>query len=521
MKLLETSLNRNALFDRKVITWISLILMAVYIAGIHLLKLIYQCSFNDVILFNPEITNGSGLAEVFIGSFVFFSGVPLLFLLPGWIFLLHFEGLRKDMPLFVGLAFVVTLALFIVSTTAFKMITLLSLNRTRFLVILVSIISVGLAVLWRRFRKGQRPMAPSVFLVREMIPPIILTLIMIAFIAMFHQRVIGERLVKHDYRPEMVLSIPLGEQPDDLEIFGLTESLKRFVLPYWDLEYADRFGFVFTDPPLFPFISMFSQQLFGENRIGFVLPVMTAVVMIFLLIVMSGSAGRMWKLLICSLMLVNFLYYSLGDDIAFVHKGYLLIFFIIVSYEYLLRRNYGMFLLFAAVTTVTKFYGVFFIALGLVGVCLFFKERRYEIFLVALKYCFVIAGVVVFVGAVGVVTGNAQVYFRTIVVEHLLRFDYLNILSAMFPSAVVFDPPFEIKNNLQFLVWALYGTAFLFPVVFLFGKDKRENFYSLIAIAYFLVIFFGRYHLMRYVIPLVPLTAIIVCSKVGRWITLS
>lgn len=516
MKRSAEAVKINNLLEKKTITAISAVMIATYIIGIYILKLLYNCGFNEVAIFSPEVMSLNVVAA-FVSTFVFFSGIFLLFLIPGWIFLLHFENIKKDTPAFIGLSFILTLAILITATTIFKIITPFSLGRGSLCLIAISIISVELISLWCRPKREQKVKIGLPLYFNRFILYIALILLAVVFVVTFSHRIIGQGLAHYDYRQDTVLSIPLGQQPDELEIFGLADSLRKSLLPYWDLEYADRFGFVFADPPLYPFISMFSMQFFGEGNAAFALPSMLFIIVTFFLIIAQGKDKQRLRFLICSLLLLNFFYFSLKDNIAFLHKGYFLIFAIIVSYEYLLRRNYSMFLLFAAATTLTKFYGIFFIVLGFAGAAIFFKERRPELMPVMLKYCYVLMGLAAFILIMGAVTGNTNVYLRAISVEHFLRFDHFGILSKIFPGAVVYNPSFNLRENLQFLLWCLQSTAFAFPVLFLFGKNKKENFYSFVALVYFVLVLFGRYQFMRYVIPLVPLTATVACSKIERW----
>jgi len=59
------------IFDRKFITAFSGIAIGIYIAGIYLLKGIYQCTFSEVLIFNADHWT---VVSTIISFFVFFSG---------------------------------------------------------------------------------------------------------------------------------------------------------------------------------------------------------------------------------------------------------------------------------------------------------------------------------------------------------------------------------------------------------------------------------------------------------------
>lgn len=509
----------NNFLDIKFINRVSVITIMTYLIGVYILKLIYRCKFCDVIIFNPEILDELSLISVVISTLVFLSGFLLLFLIPGWIITLCFRNVKEDILISVGLSFIISIASLAALTTLFKIIWRHNLDRIILLGIIVFIVSLGLIFLRCKSQQGFKRGIYIKFHSSRLIPYVLLVLITISLVAIFHERIIDRGLVRYDYREETILSIPLGKQPDDLEIFGLADSLKRHLLPYWDLEYADRFGFVFTDPPFYALISMFSILFFGESKVSLSLTSIGFITALFLIIFGHSKKKKLIRFLICSAFLLAYLYFFLRDVTAFIFVEHFFIFLVITSYCYLLRRSYSMFLAFGTVATLTRFYGIFFTLVGFAGFAIFFRERRPELRPVLLRYSCIVMGLAAFIVAVGVLTGNLSVYWKTIIVEHLLRFDYFNFLSRKFPEAVVDNLTFSFRGSLQLLLWCFYSTAFTFPILFLFGKDRKENFYSFVGLIYFTLVFISRYQFMRYVIPLIPLTAIVVSNKLERWIS--
>lgn len=493
-------------------------MITIYILGIYLLKLIHQSSFANVIIFNPvQVDAFDSMLSAVISSFVFCAGFLLLFLIPGWIVLIHFNKLKKELAIFFGLSFIASLVVLILFTSLYKLVWQLELNRINFLIIYISFVVSALICLWIRPRIDYTSPPRLRFNLVQSVPILVFILISISSIYFFGHKIISEEVVRYDLREETILSIPLGEQPDDLEVFGLADSLKRHLLPYWDLEYADRFGFVFTDLPLYAFVSMFSLLLFGNNTTTLNLISVSFIAVLFLIILTGGRRSKYLRLIICTLMLLGYLNFQ-KDVTAFTYGEHFFFFLVIVAYIYLLRRNYNTYLLFAAAATLTRFYGLFFVLIGFLGVAIFFKERKPELISVLLKYAIVLAGIFLFILTVGIFTGNLYVYFITILIEYFTRFDYFNLLSGKFTGLVIGGGIFSISESLLFLKWCLQGTLYMFPLALIFGRDKKENFYSFIILIYFVLVFFSQYKFERYVIPFIPITAIVVCSKMERWL---
>lgn len=505
------------LFDSKFVTFVSLITVFSYVIEVYSLKLIYNCSFNEVIIFNHTDIAGLYLLSSLLSALAFISGFILLFLVPGWIILLVFNNIKKDIVIFSGLSFIISIFSLISCVTLFKAMSGQILNRINITGIMVFMIFAGLAALWFKYRENPRESMRASLRFNKTAPYCILILTAVIFVSNFRYKLIENEIIKYDYSEKSVLSIPLGEQPDDLEVFGLAGSLKKHLLPYWDLEYADRFGFVFTDPPLYPFVCMFAVLLFGESKVSLILTSIGFIVCIFLIILSQWSKNKYLRLFICCLFLLAYLGFFLQDITSLIFMEHFFIFLLFVSFVYLLRRNYNLFIIFAAAATLTRFYAIFFILLGFTGLAVLFKERIPELKPAALKYGFIILGLILFIIAVGKLSGNLSVYWKTFLIEHLDRFDYFNLLSKKFPGFVVDSSSFSLSGSFKFLLWCFYGTALTFPILFVFGKDKEENFYSFVAVAYFTFVIFSRYQLSRYVIPLIPLTAVVVSSKIERW----
>jgi len=504
------------ILDKKNITVLSLAMLVIYALGIYSLKFIQQSSFAGVIIFNPGHIGMLNFISAIISFFIFCSGFLLLFLIPGWIVLMNFDKFKQKLTGFFGFSFVVSLVILILITSVCKLIWQLELNRANFLIIYILFVFSALICLWLRPRIGYVSPLSLRFNVVQCIPVFIFVLMSIIFIFLFRYKIISEQVVRYDLREETILSIPLGEQPDDLEVFGLADSLKRHLLPYWDLEYADRFGFVFTDLPLYSFVSMFSLLFFGDNTTALNLTSISFIAILFLIILVGCRRNKYLCLIVCTLMFVGYLNFQ-KDVSAFMYVEHFFFFLVIVSYIYLLQRNYTMYLLFAATATLTRFYGIFFVLLGFLGAVAFFKKQKPEIMSALLKYVFIVTGFFASILTIGIFTGNLCVYFRTIVIEYFTRFDYFGLLAKRYPGLVIGGGVFSTFRSLQFLSWCLQSTFYIFPLLVIFGRDKEENFYSFVGLIYFMLVFFSQYQFERYVIFFIPITAIVVCSRVERW----
>jgi len=500
------------IYERKFVTFLCSGLLTVYIAGMFLLKLLYKCSLNEVVIFSTRNLN---LSANLVSSVVFISGFLILFILPGWVLALQW---KKRCNIFdqAGLSFMLSIVCLVVLITFIKIDLWGATGQVKFLLMLFFFLAAGLASLWIKKEGGQGDHGADISF-RQAQPFLVMILCAIIFLSFFADKLLDRRPVVYDYRENTILSIPLGMQSDELEVFGLADSLKHHFLPYWDLEYADSFGTVFTDPPLYPFISLSSIFFFGESRVSLSLVSIGFVVMLFLFILSEGRKKRILRLLILSVLLISYLYLFIGKNSVFILPEHFFILNVCLSYLFLIRRNYGLFLLFAFSSTLTRFYGIFFVVWGLLSFFFLFKEGRKEIAPVARKYFSGVFCLIVLIGVIGMSNGNLMIYIKTLLIEHFGRFDYSAGLLKYFPEGVVDVTAFDLAGSFQFLLWCLYGTAFLLPLAFLFGKNKSENFFSIIALVYFVLVFMSAYQFPRYVIPLIPLVALSVSSKGERY----
>ncbi len=416
-----------------------------------------------------------------------------------------------------GSAFLLSLLILIAVSTIFKLFVPFALNRTIFFTLLAFLVCIQLLISWLRPVSPREEHRDIPINLRDLAPYISLLLIVSSFVFIFRENVFDSRRMGYDFNEENILAIPLGQQTDLLERFGLADSLNTQLFPYWDLEYADTFGYVFTDPPLYAFVNNFSILLFGETKTTLRLVSIAFIAIMFLAIMAQGRPGKSLRFGICGLLSISYLMFFIGRIDELIYTVPFFSFLLTIAYLYLMRANFRMFLLFAVAATLTKFYGVFFTLLALVIFALLFSEHREGCLKVLKQYIFFVAGCVLFVAAVGQFSGHSAIYWRNFVIEHFLRLDVLHVLDKTYPHLVVNDPAFKFSGGWQLIKGCLWATAFMFPALFIFGRNREENFYSLIGLIYTILIFSSRFHMERYIILLIPFTAIVLCSKLERW----
>ncbi len=484
--------------------------IGIYLLGTYLLSLFYHCGFQEVHIFSPHKVNAAATTISFL---VFGAGFLMLYVIPGWIFSLHFGRSQNDLPVFLGVSFLSSILICILVTTIYKIIRpATGLDRINFLGLLMLSTVFELVSLSRK-RHGQKqyPNKKLILSLKHATPYCGLILVAVLFGLTFRPVILNGAPVAYQYDKDMILAIPLGQQSDALEVFGLANSLRTHLLPYWDLEYANKFGYVFTDPPLYPYVSVFATLLFGENLAALSLLSLSFIVMMFSAVMAQGHPPQSKiRFLTCAGLMLAYLFVVLKEPAIFISIEHFFIWQILLAYIFLLRKNNAVFLLFAASTTMTRFYGILFILLGICALFIFLKERRREAQRLFFQYGGIVLSLLSFIFLAGVMTGDSGVYVKCLLIEHFNRFDHFSLLSRIYPMEVVYSPSPAFHQSVQFLRWTLAGTALLFPAFFVFGNDRTEKFYSFISLVYFALVFISTYNLPRYVLPLIPLTAAVV-----------
>ena len=192
---------------------------------------------------------------------IYFLGNLVVFLLPGLIWICVFFKKEISLSVLLFYSFCVSIISLIFLTTVYKIFFYGGLNGLNFIIMLSALTLSGLMAL---FGKKTPPIKILKFSKTNIWVGLILMITMVACVWAFQDKIIWVDY-DHDFAAEHILSIPLGVQSDLLENFGSIDSLKRHLLPYWDLEYVDRFGYSIIDPPFHLFTSLFLMLFFGQS----------------------------------------------------------------------------------------------------------------------------------------------------------------------------------------------------------------------------------------------------------------
>jgi len=498
------------------LAWMCGLIFGMYVLGTHVLAFLSRSEFSQVYIFPPEQLT---LLTVIISFLIFGCGFIMIFFIPGGILCLHFKRLHNDLPGFLTAAFFSSIGICILGSSIYKILGGGILCRNNFLWIVILITALELiSLLWKRHRHPTQQLPGNmVFSLSALMPYCVLILLATLFLLTSGRALINGAPVAYQYDPKTVLAIPLGEQSDSLEAFGLAHSLRTHLLPYWDLEYADKFGYVFTDTPLYPYVALFAILLFGESFAAVSLLSVSFIIMIFSSVLARGYPRRSpIRFVTCAGLMFAYLFFLLKEPAVFVYVEHFFLLQIILAYIFLLRKNKIAFWLAATSATLTRFYGIFFIVLGIGALFIFFKERRREIRALLAGYGRIVACILAGILLMGVITGDTGTYIKCLFIEHLNRLDYFSLLPRIYPQDVVYRPTPDFNQSIRFLAWTLGATVFTFPALFVFGNDREERFYSCIGLVYFSLVFASTYSLPRYVLPLIPFAAMVVSSQGER-----
>ena len=295
---------------------------------------------------------------------VYLCGNLVIFILPGLFWVYMFANKDAGFLELSFFSFLVSVFLFIVATTIYKLFLQAELNWHNFLLIIIFTTLLGLIALIFQRREYAR------MFMFDTINFYVVSLMIIAGVLCFwiyYEKIVNV-IFDNNFSPEHIAAIPLGMQDDVMEHFGLVDSLKKFVLPYWDLEYAEGFGYSVIDPPFQKFTSLFLVLMFGQS---FVVQGLNFLIVTLLTFVFSWkisgfgherkkhtNAGFFLPFLLTSYVLV--IMYSREFAVPLFNTISFLCFFTIGQMYFLLKKRYILFLLFALLAFLTKFEAFFF-----------------------------------------------------------------------------------------------------------------------------------------------------------------
>ena len=343
----------------------------------------------------------------------------------------------------------------------------------------------------------------------------ILMLIFIMLILFNTGSVIFYKDVNCDYSESKALSIPIGEQDDVYELFGLTTSLKKHILPYWNLEYADRFGYLVIDYPFYVYINSIILSVFGESfgsisfiNLFYLLLVFIAILKIIYIDKQNESLG--FAGFIPVIIFSSFMWLLLKQPDFFVLATHLFGLFLMISFYFLLKGRHNLFLFFAFLTFLQKISGSVLILLCFVSFFFFLKLERRIIVKLFLYYSLAVIAYFTFVIILGIQQGYLPVYIERFLQENFYRFDYLGIMNKFFSSKTLNAwPKFNLNNTVDFFKWFLMGTSFAGIFLFARQKDRISSYFSFIGVGYFILVLISKHKTIYYIEPLVFLAAIV------------
>jgi len=444
----------------------------------------------------------------------YFLGNLVVFLLPGLIWVCVFCKKKYSFPVLLFYSFLISVISLIFITTVFKISVHGELNWLNFVMMLGILTFSGLIAL---FCKRTVFIQMFRFSKINVLIGLLSVIVMVACGWIFQDKIIWVDY-DDDFAVEHILSIPLGAQSDLLENFGLVDSLKRHLLPYWDLEYADRFGYAIIDPPLHMFTSLFLILFVGQSFAAQSLNSILVMLISFWFVWRVSGEGLEQKRYYITGCIVPFLFipYILvflnhpESTMVLLDLTHFLSFFMIAQFYFLLKKRYNLFLIFALLGFLTKYEAILFTCLGLWFYQSVFVPERGRTAALFRNYLFLISPYIVCMLAIGVFRGDLSSYSEAFFVERFMRLDYFNILPRLFSEeSTSMWGSFSVANTVEFLKHFMLGSAFLGVVLFLPQKDKISRFFSKIAIVYFILVMICKVKRIHYTSPLVFMSAIV------------
>lgn len=443
----------------------------------------------------------------------FFLGAVVVFLLPGFIWISVFIKQKIDVFYMVVYSFIISTVTAIIFTSVFKIIFKRALTVIDFLQILFFIIGVGVLLLFKKKAMSLKDMHIDK---RAMSVIVLLIVIFICSFWVFQEKTIWVEF-DTNYSQSHILSIPLGEQGDIQEQFGRIDSLHTRLWPYWDLEYMNKFGYLVIDPPLFLFIGYMLVLLYGQAY-G-VLSIVNAILILICVGIIWSIAklrikisNRALSLFVFSALTLSYIYTILMDKHPkdlFIAMSFLMSALVLIQFYCLLNRKTALFLLCAVLSFLTKYEAAFFTVTGLLFYGFLFKPYRKSALKLFFMYTFSAMLYLVLLAVMGMHTHNTQVYLESFFVEKFARVDIFHLLDKYFLGATVGWEKFSLYKSLLFLKRFMIATLFSGLLIFLPSKDKITRFFSMVAMAYFFVVFFGRYSRLHYITPLIFISMVV------------
>jgi len=498
----HVSFNTKNIIALTVVSWAAFAVLSA-IAG--------QKIFNGLNLFQAD--NGYSFLHYIQDISLYTCGTFIVFILPGLLWVYPSIKNTISCSKLLLYSFLVSIFFLFFITTLYKVVSPVGLNGSNFMTIVIGISLLGL--LWLVLVKRSKLLTVSMSKSHLMIGVSLIVLtIMSCWI--FQEKVLWVNF-DNNFSSEHVLSFPLGEQDDLMEHFGLVDSLKQHLMPFWDLEYADRFGYSVIDPPLHAFVSLFLILIFGQSFAVQSLNTIMVIMASYLLIIKMAELGLKDKphnfvsILVPILFMSYFLVILFHGESAIILCDHIhfMIFFVIAQFYFLLTHKHGLFLIFAVLAFLTKYEAAMFTLLGLAFYHHLYNPDRKTIGALLKKYLYWTLPFILWVVLIGLLRGDLGAYIEALTVERFMRLDYFGLLDRIFPQSHLLWDDFSISGTLNFMKQFILATGILGIFIFFPQKDKTSRFLKGISMVYLALIVISRVKRFHYVSPLVILSSVI------------
>jgi len=445
-------------------------------------------SFNNVILFDPEINTLSGIL-VILYSLIILSGWLLVYLIPGLIWTLAFSenSCFKNKTRLFFQSFLISILLLFAGTSLFKIIARQSLNRVNFLGIILFLILAGLC-LYSSLACRDKEAKKSITIKREIFLVVLAGIIsMLLFIFIFRGKIFVENFSE-----------------GGIEVFYTARSLKSHLAPYGDLEANNRFGLPVSDPFwLISLLNLFNLLLFGESEGAVRLHFFIYLFMLYILL-LSVFLNYKKKTNILYITIFIFLYLCIlffyaghnayFEDIAANVTIPLFTLLLYLGIYFLLNKDRTSFLIAALLSVLTLWSGIILIPIVLFAYWIYNKKKEF-LKKAVLSYITMICILGLAYTIYGWLNGCLGIWHQSIKTEYL---DELFFSPNKFSYILVF-----LK---YFVIFA--GGLPVLTLFFLKSKDRITNFFSLVTILYLLIVFKSSYINLHYFAPVIFLPMI-------------
>lgn len=497
----------NVSFSERLPVKISLFSIFIYLTSSLIASKAAHCSYGEFFLFNAA-DNFSILIN-FLTPVIFLSGTVIVLFIPGILIVPLVIKRKIDIISLLIYGYVSNLVVLIFGGSLFKLFTKTALDRGSFIAVIFLVSLFFIIIVKVKDKAHQNRFVLNVNLVKIIIFSITVSFFSIAAYNYFDGAPFNVNLSK-----ESLLKISLGEQADEFEIIGVTESLRTYLFPYWDLEYADKLGYHIIDPPLAYFLIFHFMLLFGNScalytiiaLVCFVIMVMSSLNVPFL----PNNSKSYFILLPFYLFFVIF--------ITRVKSDFLLNFFTLIGLTnfylhcyFITVKKYKISLIFAGLSFVMFYESLFFVAVGVICFYYLFKDEWDKMKNFAKNYMYFVIIYLCSMVVLGVVRGDLDTYFESLIIEKFMRFDHFGMLKRLYVEQKYIDwGKFSFYNMWIFLKNLLFASSFLSVILLFPQQDRVLRLLSYMGRTYFVVILFSSYQREHYVLPLVMISALII-----------